>query len=158
MTNSITRAYICQVIGSLTVGFSCWVGFFAYGVCSWRSEMTNQNVKKCLRAWVRMGHGGPLAFASNVAIFLSVWVTCTSYLHPLGYPCDTLGVIGVSPGGVTPIISILTEKSRHLCQNYFLFDIYVFCTYNLCIKTSFEQQQSTKLSCFGSSWKVLDLT
>jgi len=27
MTNSITRAYICQVIGSLTVRFYRWVAF-----------------------------------------------------------------------------------------------------------------------------------
>jgi len=59
MTNSITRAYICQAIGSLTVGFGYWVGFLAYGVSSWRSEMTNQNVRKSLRVWVRMGHPPP---------------------------------------------------------------------------------------------------
>ena len=72
------------MIGSLTVGFNRWGGFLAYGVSSWRSQMTNQNVKKSLRAWVRMGHGGPLAFASNVAIFLSGWVTCTAYSLPFG--------------------------------------------------------------------------
>ena len=56
--------------------------------------------------------GDPPAFASNVAIFLSEWVTCTTYLLPFGVSLwNTVCVIGVSPGGVTPIVSILTEKS-----------------------------------------------
>ena len=52
-----------------------------------------------------------------------------------------MGVLVYFPGGSTPIVSILTEKSSKFVIKFFLFDIKVFCTYNLGIKTSLEQQQ-----------------
>ena len=59
------------------------------------------------------------------------------------------------PGGSTPIVSILTEKSSKFVQIFFLFDIRLICTYNLGIKTSLEQQQSILSRALAQLFRLL---
>ena len=59
---------------------------------------------------------------------------------PLGYPCRIRVCIGVSPGGVTPIIPILSEKSRYLLLNFFyltfIYSVRIICVSRLVSSSS----------------------
>ena len=102
----ITKTYYSSV---LCLG---WLGFlwFQCQCIDQRDAQTN-----FCRQGSRVTGGGTVS-VSKVAIFLCKLVTCMIYLHPVGV---SLCIQVYFPGGVTPIISIVSKKSRYLCLKFF---------------------------------------
>ena len=82
MANHFFTCFICAILEKcLVVGFLWWVLVGGVVVCLWYYQWEIYiNLPSYAHAW---DTGGPPVYASNVAIFLCEWVTCTCYLHPL---------------------------------------------------------------------------
>ena len=91
--------------------------------------MTNHKVAETLACGYAWDMGAPPAYASNVAIFLLEWVTCTDYSHPLGCPCGcpygcpcSIGVILC----VSPACILRLYRSYRICQQLSLYKFFIY--------------------------------